>query len=535
MAEDWYRERLPAQQHSLQAPELVLLHGWGMSSAVWRGWLPVLRRRCNVTLLDLPGFGRSPAQPDVSLDHLLEQLAQRIPTGAVLLGWSLGGMLALALAARYPHRCAAVATIACNPTFVQRPDWPGAMPVATFADFCADVERAPAPALRRFCSLQARGDEQERALLKTLRELPQTTDPAALRWGLELLRSLDLREALANLRLPAMHLYGAADALVPAGAVAAVAALVPHHWVSLLDQVSHLPFLSQPELCNQHLERLLMEARLLPRRQTIQRAKVAVARSFTRAAPSYDGAADLQRQVAAHLLELAQLPGEGSVLDIGCGTGAITAQLAERQANGSVVALDLADGMVAYGRERHGASNVHWLCGDAENLPLAGASVDAAFSSLALQWCENLGAAYAELERVLRPGGSAWIATLGPDTLHELRAAWSEADRGTHVNRFAGRDEIAAAAARAGLRLAQHREQQLTLEYAELGQLTRELKALGAHNVNADRPAGLGGRQRLQRFRDAYERRRNAAGRLPASYQVWYLQLEKAAAEDRHG
>ena len=74
---------------------------------------------------------------------------------------------------------------------------------------------------------------------------------------------------------------------------------------------------------------------------------------------------------------------------------------------------------------------------------------------------------------------------------------------------------------------------------ARVGTVYQRLHLVGQlrviHNVNAGRPAGLGGRQRLQRFRTAYERRRNAGGRLPASYQVWYLQLEKAAAEDRHG
>jgi len=64
------------------------------------------------------------------------------------------------------------------------------------------------------------------------------------------------------------------------------------------------------------------------------------------------------------------------------------------------------------------------------------------------------------------------------------------------------------------------------LEYAELRELTRELKALGAHNVNSGRPTGLTGRERVRGFQRAYELQRNSAGKLPATYQVWYLTLE---------
>ena len=53
------------------------------------------------------------------------------------------------------------------------------------------------------------------------------------------------------------------------------------------------------------------------------------------------------------------------------------------------------------------------------------------------------------------------------------------------------------------------------------------LKGLGAHNVNSDRSAGLMGKNSLRRYMQAYETYRNANGLLPATYQVWYLQLSK--------
>jgi malonyl-CoA O-methyltransferase len=541
----WYCERVPAVADSVTAPDLVLLHGWGMSAAVWRHWLPLLRRRCNVVLLDLPGFGRSPAQTDLTVDQLCDQLREYVPRDAALLGWSLGGNLALAFDERFPGHCRALFTIACNPSFIAHGDWLPGMPADMFRQFQADVAEYPGRTLRRFLSLQTHGSDGERQLTRWLRGLSDGVgaigvgdasvgdvsagpgvDPAVLQWGLRMLAQLDARAALQSCKLPGVHIYGSADALVPPAVARAVGVLNPEHWVVLIDRAAHLPFVSHAELCWQHLDRLLASARLLQRPRPHQRAKEAVAASFSRAAATYDDAAALQRTVADNLLAHFDAPAGGTVLDLGCGTGAAIPALATR---GPVVALDLAEGMLRFARTRTAApaAAVRWLCGDAENLPLADDSIHAAFSSLAVQWCENLGAVFAELRRVLKPGASAWISTLGPATLHELRSAWAAVDDRVHVNQFVDSAAIAEAVRRAGLGLVRCDENAVVMRYTELRELTRELKALGAHNMNHGRPGGLQTRRQLQQFSAAYEAQRGPDGKLPATYQVYYVQVTK--------
>lgn len=527
----WYCERLPALSHSAEAGELVLLHGWASCSDIWRAWLPWLRRRANVTLLDLPGFGRTPAPQQYDLDtfydleQLLTQLSAYVPEKAALLGWSLGGMLAAEFAARYPLRCAALITIATNGVYVANADWSAAQTPEQFAEFRGGITTNTSVQLRKFQGLQTLGDLRERELLRTLRQIPPAqTAPHILDAGLQLLEKLDIREALKASRIPGLHLYGMKDALVSTDAAAAVAQLVPNHWVIAIENAAHTPFLSQPELCWQHVDRALFEARLLKRLPLSLRRKDAVAASFSRAAATYDNAAGLQRHIAARLQEKLPAHIDGLLLDIGCGTGAVTAQLAQRA---PVVALDFACGMVGHGRTHNRDTSIHWLCGDAENLPLATASIATVFSSLAVQWCEDLGAVFSEIARVLVADGRATIATLGPDTLFELRSAWAVVDGAVHVNRFQTREQIEAALAVSGLRVEAWDQEMVVQEYTELRELTRELKAIGAHNVNSGRPTGLTGRSRLLAFSAAYEEQRNKSGYLPATYQVWYLTLAK--------
>ena len=254
--------------------------------------------------------------------------------------------------------------------------------------------------------------------------------------------------------------------------------------------------------------------------------------SFDRASTTYEAAAVLQARVADELvsrLEPFNFTPE-VVLDLGAGTGRMTAALKRRYRRSLVIALDLAPGMLHEARRHQ-----QWLrrfervCGDAMRLPFADASVDVVVSSLMLQWCDPPDAAFAEIRRVLKPEGFLALTTLGPDTLIELRTAWAEADSETdaatpvynHVNHFTDMHDVGDALVRAGLSEPVLDVDRIQLTYPDTLSLMRDLKAIGAHNVTAGRPRGLLGRTRLKRMQQAYEAfRRN--GQLPATYEVVY-------------
>jgi len=250
-----------------------------------------------------------------------------------------------------------------------------------------------------------------------------------------------------------------------------------------------------------------------------------VAASFSRAAGTYDQVAELQRNVGNNLL--ARLPHAACVrqlADIGCGTGYFTRALAERFGQ-PVLGLDIAEGMLRYARERSPYS-LGWATADAESLPLRSASQDLLFSSLALQWCPQLPLALAEAFRVLRPGGCMAFNTLVEGTLAELRDAWLAVDGFVHVNRFMPLAQLQQVLAQSGFARWHCEVEPHVLHYGQLSELTHELKALGAHNLNAGRPSGLTGRARLRALTAAYEAQRQAAG-LPATYQVAQILLFK--------
>ncbi len=250
--------------------------------------------------------------------------------------------------------------------------------------------------------------------------------------------------------------------------------------------------------------------------------KAAVARSFSRAAGSYDRVAELQRHAGERLL--AQVPPDfeaTTLVDGGAGTGFFAPLLNARLAPNRLILLDIAPGMLAFARDRRPTASARHLCADLEALPLATGTVDLLFTSLAIQWLADLPGFFREAARVLRPGGRLLFATLGPATLQEMRAAWQQVDSAVHVNRFTSAEAVHASAGPADWSEFHLEEELRVRHYAQLRDLTHELKALGAHNLSQEQPKGLAGRGRLQRFRTAYEALRTPSG-LPASWQLLY-------------
>jgi malonyl-CoA O-methyltransferase len=253
--------------------------------------------------------------------------------------------------------------------------------------------------------------------------------------------------------------------------------------------------------------------------------------AFSRAAGSYDAAAALQHEVEARLLESLDYLEDRepqTVLDLGCGPGRAAAAMRQRWPRARVLALDLALPMLHAAKLASGKPSlwslrkpVESICADARALPLADNTVDVLFSNLCLQWVEDLPAVFAGFRRVLRPGGLLLLSSFGPDTLHELRAAFAQADAAPHVSPFASIAQVGDALMHAGFRNPVLDRDAMATHYADLPALMRELRAIGATNALRSRRSTLTGKSRFSRAAEAYEvERRGNDGLLPASWEI---------------
>jgi malonyl-CoA O-methyltransferase len=225
------------------------------------------------------------------------------------------------------------------------------------------------------------------------------------------------------------------------------------------------------------------------------------------------------------------------VLDVGAGTGYGLQQLRTRYAAANLIGLDLSTTMLMRARSKlpatrwldrmssrlisKPAASTDFICADMERLPLKSHSVDLLWSSLALQWANDLEATLRDFYRTLAPNGLLMFATFGPDTLKELRSAFAHIDDAPHVNRFADLHDIGDMLVNAGFASPVMEMEMLTLTYADLKSLMVDLKGIGAHNAATVRRRGLLGKSAWKILEQQYEGNR-VDGRLPATYEVIY-------------
>lgn len=229
------------------ARELMLLHGWGLQRAVWAPVLPLLAAAVHARALDLPGHGAAAMTTPYTLNALAQaMLAQQTAARACWLGWSLGGLVALAAAQAAPARVEKLILVATTPRFVQAGDWPWAMPATQLQQFARGLAADYANTVLRFLSLQVSAEERPtlRALRTAATQAPP--QPAALHAGLELLAATDLRASLAHIAQPVLIVHGTRDTLARPQAAEALAAALPRAELRLIEGAGHAPFLSHP-------------------------------------------------------------------------------------------------------------------------------------------------------------------------------------------------------------------------------------------------------------------------------------------------
>ena len=233
-----------------QGQPLVMVHGWGMHSGLWREFALQLAKQFQVTCVDLPGHGRSEALNQYSMSRVVAELARALPEPAVWLGWSMGGSVVLQLGHDYPDRVHATLLVCSNPKYSSTSDWPHAMDIRVLSEFAQAVHENDQITLARFTGLMTQGEgEQTRNLLRFVRKhlpLAPAADRNALLWGLDVLQNGDFRSLFMQIRHPLCVLLGEDDPLIPCQVATELGELNTDADIQVLKHAGHLPFLSQP-------------------------------------------------------------------------------------------------------------------------------------------------------------------------------------------------------------------------------------------------------------------------------------------------
>jgi len=237
----------------------------------------------------------------------------------------------------------------------------------------------------------------------------------------------------------------------------------------------------------------------------------ATRRAFERAR-SFDEASVVHGEARRRLLERLDFirVDPRVAVDLGCATGRGALELAQRYPAARVLAVDSSPAMLRAARARCASvDSITALGGDAEHMPLRARCAQLILANLVLPWCRPQ-AFFAEAARVLEPGGLLLFATLGPDSLEEVRSAWAAVDSALHVHAAFDMHDVGDLAVAAGLAEPVLDVDRITVTYDRVASLVHDLRGCGAVNVAAGRRRGLTGARRWRAFEHALAGNRNA-------------------------
>ncbi len=239
-----------------QGQDVVLIHGWGCNRREMAPIADLLAKRYHVTNIDLPGVGSSDWDPNTnSIYDVAKQIAPELPKNAIYIGWSFGGLVAMALAIAYPERVKHFIGIGTNPRFIEDDNWIGFPKPGFQAGFEIIKEKGLKSLLREDYAIEFTtvNTDPSNDLIQNLEhcaEIPQHI----LFKGIEIVDSTDLRKEFVHIKCPMDFIMGSADIKAPLESLKQAVALNPKMKIHTVDNAKHMPFWTHPKEFNQILE-----------------------------------------------------------------------------------------------------------------------------------------------------------------------------------------------------------------------------------------------------------------------------------------
>ena len=232
---------------------IVFLHGWGMNRQVWNGLIESLPQdiASRVVALDMPGYGDNKIiNSGIEFSDLVNWLEEKVSKPSVIVGWSLGGLVAQQFAIQYPEKVSKLGLVATTPYFVQTGNWSGIKPqVLTL--FSKQLTEDHTGLIDKFMAIQAMGSESAKQDIKQIKHWvlsKPTPNAEVLAAGLAMLENIDLRSQLSHLPKETHMILGKLDSLVPQKMTEKLTDINPEISVTVVDKASHAPFISHPEV-----------------------------------------------------------------------------------------------------------------------------------------------------------------------------------------------------------------------------------------------------------------------------------------------
>lgn len=227
---------------------MLLLTGWGATCKVWDPIIPALSNGCQINCLTPSWLQDSQIESSLSnMGDYIEKLAATIKAPVNVVAWSMGGLIAILLATRFPALVNSICFISSVPKFVNADNQNTGIDYQWFNKFVDQYQNSPAETLKKFLTLQVKNDSLARNCLRVLKDACDLNNYNITEcgYGLNLLQQLDLLKQLQSLKCKTLFIHGDSDAVVSLES-AQYAASISNSPLVVIAQAGHVPHISRP-------------------------------------------------------------------------------------------------------------------------------------------------------------------------------------------------------------------------------------------------------------------------------------------------
>jgi len=239
---------------------IVLIHGWGMTGKIWDEFSKLMKRDNKIFIIDLPGMGKSPIIKPYKIDNLIDKIHELIPEKVTIIGWSLGGQIAMKYCLKYPENVKNLVCISTTPCFIKKLGWEFGVSINFFSKFKKNLLNNWQKTLKSFFLLQIKEDKERKNILKKLEndfmgQQPPTKE--GLEKSLEILEEIDMRNDVKNINIPTLIISGKQDAISNYKASIWMQSQIKESKIFIFDLAGHTPFVNYQSKCFELVEEFL--------------------------------------------------------------------------------------------------------------------------------------------------------------------------------------------------------------------------------------------------------------------------------------
>ena len=240
---------------------LLMIHGWGVNSEIWTSLVDELKLFVTVYVVDLPGMGGSTSISPYTLDNIAKEIKANVPIKKCnILGWSLGGQVAMYLAIKMPEFVEKLILMSTTPCFVEKIDWPYGVNKQFFLNFEIEAKKNLNDTLMKFFLIQIIGINDSKKMMKFLKnEFIESRDEnkSGMQSALNVLKKADLRNDVKKIDKLTLIITGNKDRLTSTKASVWLYETIKGATLKEIKGANHMPFISHKETMTASVKKFL--------------------------------------------------------------------------------------------------------------------------------------------------------------------------------------------------------------------------------------------------------------------------------------